>query len=232
MFQQSKHCKVHKNFACLSVIIGLLLFHANQAVGDDALGAWLRRMECNQLLALHLEKYLEIGCDDDLLFSKIIVNKKVGVDPKSGGNVRKTSDEFFKTNIEKFDLIFIDGLHEYDQVKKDIKNSLNFLNHDGLILVHDCLPAEMSCQAVPRYRHFWLGDVWKAIVFYRKEPNLNIYTCKIDTGISVIKKEVNDTIINLTIKDCKKLKFKDFYNNYEKFMRLYEYDKFLEKVLD
>jgi hypothetical protein len=61
MFQQSKHCKVHKNFACLSVIIGLLLFHANQAVGDDALGAWLRRMECNQLLALHLEKYLEIG---------------------------------------------------------------------------------------------------------------------------------------------------------------------------
>ena len=176
------------------------------------------------------KKYLEIGCDDDLLFSKITANKKMGVDPKSGGNIRKTSDEFFDTNIEKFDLIFIDGLHVYDQVKKDIKNSLNFLNHDGLILIHDCLPSEMSHQAVPRYRHYWLGDVWKAIVYFRKDPNLNIYTCKIETGISVIKKELNENILDLAIKDCKKLKFKDFYNNYEKFMRLYDYDKFLEKV--
>jgi len=178
------------------------------------------------------EKYLEIGCDDDLLFSKINSNKKFGVDPKSGGNIRKTSDEFFDTNIEKFDLIFIDGLHEYNQVKKDIRNSLNFLNNDGLILLHDCLPTEMSHQAVPRYRHIWLGDVWKAIVFFRQDPNLNIYTCKIETGIAVIKKELNEDILDHTIKDCKKLKFKDFYNNYEKFMRLYEYDKFLEKVLN
>jgi len=178
------------------------------------------------------EKYLEIGCDDDLLFSKINSNKKFGVDPKSGGNIRKTSDEFFDTNIEKFDLIFIDGLHEYNQVKKDIRNSLNFLNNDGLILLHDCLPTEMSHQAVPRYRHIWLGDVWKAIVFFRQDPNLNIYTCKIETGIAVIKKELNEDILDQTIKDCKKLKFKDFYNNYEKFMRLYEYDKFLEKVLN
>ena len=178
------------------------------------------------------EKYLEIGCDDDLLFSKINSNKKFGVDPKSGGNIRKTSDEFFDTNIEKFDLIFIDGLHEYNQVKKDIRNSLNFLNNDGLILLHDCLPTEMSHQAVPRYRHIWLGDVWKAIVLFRQDPNLNIYTCKIETGIAVIKKELNEDILDQTIKDCKKLKFKDFYNNYEKFMRLYEYDKFLEKVLN
>ena len=177
-------------------------------------------------------KYLEIGCDDDLLFSKITANKKIGVDPKSGGNIRKTSDEFFGTNIEKFDLIFIDGLHEYNQVKKDIKNSLNFLNNGGLILLHDCLPSEMSHQAVPRYRHYWLGDVWKAIVYFRKDPNLNIYTCKIETGISVIKKELNENILDLAIKDCKKLKFKDFYNNYKKFMRLYDYDKFLEKVLN
>ena len=154
------------------------------------------------------------------------------MDPKSGGNIRKTSDEFFGTNIEKFDLIFIDGLHEYNQVKKDIKNSLNFLNNGGLILLHDCLPSEMSHQAVPRYRHYWLGDVWKAIVYFRKDPNLNIYTCKIETGISVIKKELNENILDLAIKDCKKLKFKDFYNNYKKFMRLYDYDKFLEKVLN
>ena len=69
--------------------------------------------------------YLEIGCDQDQLFSKIRINNKKGVDPVSGGNIRKTSDDFFQTNDEIFDIIFIDGLHTYDQVKKDILNSVN-----------------------------------------------------------------------------------------------------------
>ena len=110
------------------------------------------------------KNYLEIGCDDDMLFSKINVLNKVGVDPYTGGNVRKTSDEFFKINKTKFDLIFIDGLHHYEQVKKDIENSLDVLTPNGLILLHDCLPCRQSHQAVPRYRGRWTGDVWKAIV--------------------------------------------------------------------
>jgi len=40
--------------------------------------------------------YLEIGCDKDQSFSKIKISHKVGVDPISGGTIRKTSDEFFK----------------------------------------------------------------------------------------------------------------------------------------
>ena len=82
--------------------------------------------------------YLEIGTFKDELFNKINCKYKVGVDPVSGGNVRKTSDDFFKTNSQKFDLIFIDGLHHYKQVKKDIVNSLNALNDKGIILMHDC----------------------------------------------------------------------------------------------
>ena len=57
--------------------------------------------------------YLEIGCDQDQLFSKIEIKNKIGVDPVSGGTIRKTSDEFFKENDKKFDIIFIDGLHTY-----------------------------------------------------------------------------------------------------------------------
>ena len=69
--------------------------------------------------------YLEIGCDKDQSFSKIEIPYKVGVDPISGGTIRKTSDDFFKTNKEKFDIIFIDGLHHYEQVIIDIDNALN-----------------------------------------------------------------------------------------------------------
>ena len=87
--------------------------------------------------------YLEIGCDQDENFSQINIKNKVGVDPKSGGTLRMTSDEFFRTNRNKFEIIFLDGLHTYEQTIKDIKNSIKFLKRDGLIVVHDCLPKKI-----------------------------------------------------------------------------------------
>ena len=174
--------------------------------------------------------YLEIGCDDDELFSKIKINNKIGVDPVSGGNIRSTSDEFFKNNKLKFDIIFIDGLHIYEQVKKDILNSIKVLNPNGIILLHDCLPREMSHQAVPRYRHYWNGDVWKAIVEFRQNPKLEIYTCKIDTGISMIQKKENTKILSDKILSYKKLKFIDFVKNYKNYMRILDCNEFLKKI--
>ena len=172
--------------------------------------------------------YLEIGCDQDQLFSKIKIQNKVGVDPSSGGNVRKSSDEFFNDNKKKFDLIFIDGLHTYNQVKKDILNSLNCLKDGGVILVHDCMPDCLSKQAVPRYRMIWNGDVWKAIVDLRQRPDLEIFTCQIDQGIGVIKKEKNSSILEIQ-KPAIKLKFKDYYVNYKKFLRVISLEELKEK---
>ena len=94
--------------------------------------------------------YLEIGCFKDDVFSNIIINNKVGVDPISGGNVRSTSDVFFKNNKKNFDIIFIDGLHHYKQVKKDIENSLLFLNEHGIVVLHDTLPRNYIEQATPQ----------------------------------------------------------------------------------
>ena len=169
--------------------------------------------------------YLEIGCDQDQLFSKVKIKNKTGVDPTNGGNIRKTSDEFFKENEKKFDIIFIDGLHTYNQVKKDILNSINCLKDEGIVLVHDCMPDSLSKQAVPRYRMSWNGDVWKAIVDLRQNENLEIYTCKIDQGIGVIKKKRNSSILKIE-KNIKDLKFKDYYKNYIKYLRVVDLDEF------
>ena len=163
--------------------------------------------------------YLEIGCDDDQLFSKVKIKNKIGVDPVSGGNVRKNSDDFFLENKDKFDLVFIDGLHIYEQVKKDIINSLKCLNENGIILVHDCMPDSLSKQAVPRYKMKWNGDVWKAIVDLRQREDLDIFTCEIDQGIGIITKKKNSSILKLN-KPAKNLKFKDYYYNYKEYLRI------------
>ena len=172
--------------------------------------------------------YLEIGCDQDELFSKIKIKNKVGVDPKSGGNVRKTSDEFFKDNKKKFDIIFIDGLHTFKQVKNDILNSINCLKEGGIVLVHDCMPDSLSKQAVPRYRMIWNGDVWKAIVDLRQREDLDIFTCEMDQGIGIIKKEKNSSILEIE-KPVVNLKFKDYYANYKKFLRVISVEE-LKKI--
>ena len=163
--------------------------------------------------------YLEIGCDQNQLFSKVIIDNKIGVDPVSGGNIRKTSDDFFKENNDKFDIVFIDGLHTCEQVKKDILNSVNCLNVNGIILVHDCMPDSLGKQAVPRYKMQWNGDVWKAIVDLRQKEDLDIYTCEMDQGIGIITKKKNSSLLSLN-KPIHKIKFRDYFDNYKEYMRV------------
>ena len=176
------------------------------------------------------KSYLEIGCFDDELFNHIKCEQKVGVDPVSGGTVRKTSDQFFESNTNKFDCIFIDGLHEYHQVKKDIINSLTYLNDDGIILLHDCLPNNFYAQATPRCQYEWNGDVWKAIVEFRNNKDVDVYTCNADYGIGVIFKRPNKNLLNQTISDYKNLKFEEYYNNHNKLMNIIEYDDLLKLI--
>jgi hypothetical protein len=166
------------------------------------------------------KSYLEIGCDQDELFSKIIIDKKIGVDPASGGTIRDTSDNFFKKNNIKFDIIFIDGLHEYDQVKKDINNSLLFLNDNGVIFLHDCMPMRFISQAVPRAKGMWNGDVWKNIVESRTKPEIDTYVVYADHGVGMILKKPNKKILKLSISNFKRLKFRDFFYNYKEYLNV------------
>ena len=174
--------------------------------------------------------YLEIGTHKDEVFSKISCSYKVGVDPFSGGNVRMTSDDFFEQNSEKFDCIFIDGLHHYNQVKKDLKNSINCLNEKGMILIHDCMPKSIHAQAVPRTESDWNGDVWKSLVEQRTMQNTDCYTIYADHGIGVVLKRKNRNQLIINDKNFAKLKFKYFYSNHYKIMNILKFDEFL-KVL-
>ena len=56
--------------------------------------------------------YLEIGVGKKrVCFKQIVCFQKASVDPDAKATFKMTSDAFFEANKEKFDIIFIDGLH-------------------------------------------------------------------------------------------------------------------------
>lgn len=180
---------------------------------------------------LNLKKYrsyLEIGTFKNDLFNHVKCNIKVGVDPVSGGNIRETSDAFFSENNQKFDLIFIDGLHHYEQVKRDIFNSLKFLNNKGIILLHDCLPRNYYYQAVPRSQINWNGDTWKAFLEIRNQTIYDTYCCNADEGIGVILKRDNLNPLNMNIESFQNFNFNKFVTNYKKYLNLIEYESLIK----
>jgi hypothetical protein len=142
-------------------------------------------------------RYLEIGCCNDACFSAVSVPHKVGVDPRSGGTLRMTSDEYFARHREQFDLIFIDGLHECRQVARDIENALKILAPRGYIVMHDCNPRYEIRQITPAVTGVWNGDVWKAYVHYRQQPDLESIVADFDHGCGIIRRGKNPAPIRL-----------------------------------
>jgi hypothetical protein len=142
-------------------------------------------------------KYLEIGVNTPLQpgFShdKILVETKHGVDPNVDTTFKMTSDDFFANNRETYDIIFVDGLHIFEQAYRDIVHSLSCLNENGTIVVHDCNPRREITQRRERASSVWHGDVWKAILKLRMEnPNITIYTIDADEGCAIIQKGAQD----------------------------------------
>ena len=179
----------------------------------------------NQLLDFTVgENYLEIGTNYGFTFEGVKAHNKLGVDPekkyflnKSGRHVKDTSDNFFKFNKTKFDLIFIDGLHEYKQVVRDIINSLNTLNDIGILLIDDVYPHDFNVAAKPwealstqekngvsKGEFSWQGDVYKAIFLVSNELSsvLNFYTITDDKHIqTVIWKKNQETKFEVPSQD-------------------------------
>jgi len=161
--------------------------------------------------------YLEIGCASNSLFDSIPALNKVGVDPQIGGNIRTTSDEFFHTNKSLFDVVFIDGLHTYDQVRRDVINSIKFLKPGGWIALHDMLPRTWIEHHVPDLTSgVWCGDVWKVAFELSKTEGIYFKIIKIDHGVGVLRLTKNSpSLVNLT-DELNDKQFSYFYENIAK----------------
>jgi len=161
--------------------------------------------------------YLEIGCDNNCLFDSIPTLKKIGVDPLRGGNIKKTSDSFFNSNTYQFDVIFIDGLHTYQQVRKDIINSIKSIRQGGYILIHDMLPRDWIQQHIPILLDSgWTGDVWKVAFELIETKGIEFKILKIDQGVGVIKVINKNTLLKNSTSLLKSKQFSYYYDNLNK----------------
>lgn len=161
--------------------------------------------------------YLEIGCQGNVLFDAVPMLNKIGVDPVSGGTHREYSDDFFQLNKTCFDVIFIDGLHVYDQVHRDVVNAIRFLKPGGWIAVHDMLPLNAIEEHVPNISPGpWCGDVWKVAFELASTTGIDFKLIKIDHGIGLFKVESLDANLMDFSGHLKDKRFEYLYENIDK----------------
>lgn len=174
------------------------------------------------------KSYLEIGYGNGKNFEKINCKIKISVDPNPDYNatICLTSDDFFKTNKNTFDLIFIDGLHHSDQVERDVLNALEVLNEGGYIVCHDLNPQQEEHQTIPYQGGIWNGDCWRAFVKFRQtKSDLEMFTIDADNGCGVIKKGQQELLlIN------QELNYKNFDSNRKSWLNLITPNEFYKKM--
>jgi hypothetical protein len=135
-------------------------------------------------------RYLEIGVETGQTFFEVSAEYKTAVDPTFCFDWKSeppnnsieyhevTSDMFFSqvNHSIKYDLVFLDGLHTWDQTYRDFCNSLLVTHDKSIIILDDIFPCDVySCnrdqaEAV-LMRGFmtgdssnaWHGDTYKVI---------------------------------------------------------------------
>lgn len=147
-------------------------------------------------------RYLEIGVQKGVTFRDVAVDERVGVDPRfqfdteAVANDTTTlhampSDQFFAeaAGPKPFDIVFIDGLHVFEQVVRDLTNTLAWTGWHSAILIDDTVPIDVY-SAVPQQRDAlrfrreaggkggeWHGDVFKvAFLIHDFFPTLDYRT--------------------------------------------------------
>jgi hypothetical protein len=75
------------------------------------------------------------------------------------------------SEIEGFDLIFIEQIHTIAQFWEIFNLAKNYLSPDGYMLIPDALPHFVSeSQISPSSPHFWRGNVWQVFVNSSSHP--------------------------------------------------------------
>jgi hypothetical protein len=165
---------------------------SSQALPKESLTSYSAR-RINTLLAAMSgsHRYLEVGVETGHTFFEVSAAFKTAVDPQflfeleaaqtihpDWNFFQITSDQFFQGNsIDKpYDVVFLDGLHTWDQTYRDFCNSLLITHERSVIVLDDIFPCDVfSCnrdqlEGTMMRRmmtgdpsNLWHGDTYKVI---------------------------------------------------------------------
>lgn len=134
------------------------------------------------------QRYLEIGVSNGFTFNSVEIKHRDAVDVRFGFNTGDfanaetrffeiSSDIFFETLSDdiRYDIIFIDGLHTFEQTLRDFSASLRFSHDKTIWIIDDTIPSDVfsglrSPSLARRFRDAhglsgsdWHGDVYKLV---------------------------------------------------------------------
>ena len=118
--------------------------------------AWSPRRLNRLAASLGASTYLEIGVARGDTFRAVKVADRTGVDPAFGFDTLElvdeatslheiTSDQFFQSlpPAQTFDLVFLDGLHTFEQTYRDLCNVLIHSHPRTVVLIDDTKPSDV-----------------------------------------------------------------------------------------
>jgi hypothetical protein len=168
----------------------------------------MRRWEIiNRLIQKYnYRSYLEIGTQYGDCFKEINCPHKVCVDPNKVFDQlthEMTSDDYFKQYSDKFDIVFVDGLHTEEQTIKDIANSLAILNNNGIIVAHDCLPDTREATEM-----YFCGTSYMAPIWYRMHiANVEVKVVNTDCGCGLFKPGTNELYTKVNYQEAREFNY-------------------------
>lgn len=202
--------------------------------------------------------YLEIGVNTGATFTKIKAARKVAVDPKFLFDTKAerkrephasfheiTSDAYFGTVIdptERFDVIYLDGLHTFEQTLRDFTAALHYLTPTGVILIDDVAPVSYLASLPDRDNYFkvrthlgvtdksWMGDVYRLVFFIQTfYQHLSYATIADNHGQAIVWRERRPQVKERLVRETGELSFEQFVLGLDD-MNLMPYGEIVEKV--
>ena len=214
----------------------------------------------NRLLAGSPQaSYLEIGVHEGETFHAVDAARKVGVDPAFSFDWKQaerenpgtrchqmTSDAYFGGGsgepIEPFDVVFIDGLHTFEQTLRDLLNAITVLRPDGVIVLDDVLPnsqiaAFKDWADVVRHRALgepwdgsWMGDVYRLVFFVETFMQSWSYRCVGDVfALAVMWREPRPSVPERLVETVAQISFSELSSRMGDF-RFTDYETALHDV--
>jgi ubiquinone/menaquinone biosynthesis C-methylase UbiE len=126
------------------------------------------------------------------------------------------SQDFYSSNTQKFDIIYVDCLHVESVVDHHLAECIKILSPKGILLINNCLPRDQShIRSYEEYlknQYSWTGDVWKSVLKYQPE------IIDMEWGVAIIPSGSVITNPSPTWEDFltyeKILRLRDFYDKY------------------